>query len=433
MSDIVLSVENVSKRFRIGAKPHAGTLREAISAAASTAIRSSGRLLGRRSAAEPAHAAAPSADPADFWALRDVSFEVRRGEVLGIIGRNGAGKSTLLKIISRITEPTTGRVGIRGRIGSLLEVGTGFHPELTGRENIYLTGCLLGMTRSEIRRKFDEIVAFSGIAQFIDMPVKRYSSGMTVRLGFAAATVIDPEILILDEVLTVGDAEFQSKCSARIQQAINTGDRTVLIVSHNMSSIEKLADRCLLLEEGRALIVDSAPEAIISYLPKATAQAVYSAGPSNTRPTQIRRVEVLDERGHPVAKPHDQAHSFQVRVHIQSHISFPAGYLAVYLRDHTDTPVIFSDMRDTMPAGILSGEATFSVTFPGRLLKAGSYWITVGIADASEGRSFDALRDCICIVLETRDESHRTGRIGYFGTHLHWQMADGCIPPLSSY
>jgi hypothetical protein len=180
-------------------------------------------------------------------------------------------------------------------------------------------------------------------------------------------------------------------------------------------------------------MVDSAPEAISNYLPKATAQAVYSAGPSNKRPTQIRRVEVLDQRGHLVAKTHDQAHSFQVRVQIQSHISHPAGYLAVYLRDQTDTHLIFSDMRDTMPAGILPGEATFTVTFPGRLLKAGSYLFTVVIADASGGISFDAIRDCICIVLETRDESHRTGRIGYFGTHLPWQMTDGCIPPLSSH
>ena len=180
----------------------------------------------------------------EFWALKDVSFEVKRGEVLGIIGRNGAGKSTLLKILSRITEPSEGRVTIAGRVASLLEVGTGFHPELTGRENIYLNGAILGMSRAEIRRKFDQIVAFAEVERFLDTPVKRYSSGMYVRLAFAVAAHLDPEILIVDEVLAVGDAEFQKKCLGKMSEVAG-GGRTVLFVSHNMAAVEALCPRSI--------------------------------------------------------------------------------------------------------------------------------------------------------------------------------------------
>ena len=189
--------------------------------------------------------------PDTFWALDDVSFEVKRGEVLGVIGRNGAGKSTLLKILSRITEPTSGRVGIKGRVSSLLEVGTGFHPELTGRDNVYMNGTLLGMTKREIDRKFDEIVAFSGVDRFLDTPVKRYSSGMQVRLAFAVAAHLDPEILIVDEVLAVGDYEFQNKCLGKMEEVATGGDgRTILFVSHNMGMVRSLCSRCLLPQVG---------------------------------------------------------------------------------------------------------------------------------------------------------------------------------------
>src|SRR5262249_28346776 len=184
-----------------------------------------------------------------FWALKDVSFDVKKGEVVGIIGRNGAGKSTLLKVLSRITEPTTGRVRIRGRVASLLEVGTGFHPELTGRENVYLNGAILGMTREEIKRKFDEIVAFAEIEKFLDTPVKRYSSGMYVRLAFAVAAHLEPEILIVDEVLAVGDFEFQRRCLGKMNAVAHSG-RTVLFVSHNMTAIEELCSRSILLKNG---------------------------------------------------------------------------------------------------------------------------------------------------------------------------------------
>jgi lipopolysaccharide transport system ATP-binding protein len=202
----------------------------------------------------------------EFWALRDVSFEVRRGEALGIIGRNGAGKSTLLKILSRITEPTEGRVTIKGRVASLLEVGTGFHPELTGRENIFLNGAILGMTRAEIRRKFDEIVAFAEVERFLDTPVKRYSSGMRVRLAFAVAAHLEPEILVVDEVLAVGDAEFQNKSLGKMDQVTRCEGRTVLFVSHNMGTLTSVCSSAMLLEAGRVGEIGAAGKVVQSYL-----------------------------------------------------------------------------------------------------------------------------------------------------------------------
>jgi lipopolysaccharide transport system ATP-binding protein len=257
----VIQVEGISKRFRLGARS-AGyrTLRESLTSGIQSVFR-------RASRAE--------ADASDFWALKDVSFEIQPGQVVGIIGRNGSGKSTLLKILSRIYEPTSGQAVTRGRIGSLLEVGTGFHPELTGRENIYLNGSILGMTRKEITRKFDEIVAFSGVEQFLDTPVKRYSSGMYVRLAFAVAAHLEPEILVVDEVLAVGDAEFQKKCVEKMRSVGRTG-RTVLVVSHNLALVENLCSRALTLRQGRAVGFGPVSEQVREYL----AQARMGAGPA---------------------------------------------------------------------------------------------------------------------------------------------------------
>ena len=212
----------------------------------------------------------------EFWALKDVSFEIGRGEVVGIIGRNGAGKSTLLKVLSRITEPSKGRVEIRGRVASLLEVGTGFHPELTGRENIYLNGAILGMKRSEIQRKFDEIVAFAEVEKFLDTPVKHYSSGMYVRLAFAVAAHLEPEVLVVDEVLAVGDAEFQRKCLGKMQDVAGNG-RTVLFVSHNMSAVNQLCPKSIFLNKGRSEAFGKTNEIIALYEQKFTANDVFEA------------------------------------------------------------------------------------------------------------------------------------------------------------
>ena len=230
----------------------------------------------------------PPSPREDFWALKDVAFEINQGEVVGIIGRNGAGKSTLLKILSQITEPTKGRIEIEGRVASLLEVGTGFHPELTGRENIYLNGAILGMKRAEIKRKFDEIVSFAEIEKFLDTPVKRYSSGMYVRLAFAVAAHLEPEILIVDEVLAVGDAEFQQKCLGRMDAVAKSG-RTVLFVSHNLQAVSGLTSRCLLLSSG-AVVGDGDTHAILSaYLcHDGAAESVYVAHPVGNRPEIVR-------------------------------------------------------------------------------------------------------------------------------------------------
>jgi len=250
----VISVEQLAKRYRIGELETYRSLREAIPATARRLMRR-GRAPGegsRRTAGE-------------FWALRDVSFDVQEGEVVGVIGRNGAGKSTLLKILSRITEPTEGCARIRGRVSSLLEVGTGFHPELTGRENVYLNGSILGMTRQEIRRKFDEIVAFSGVEQFLDTPVKRYSSGMSVRLAFAVAAHLEPEVLIIDEVLAVGDAEFQRRCIGKMSEAARSG-RTILFVSHNMAAVQNLCTRGVFLQSGQVAFCGATADAISIYL-----------------------------------------------------------------------------------------------------------------------------------------------------------------------
>jgi lipopolysaccharide transport system ATP-binding protein len=234
----------------------------------------------------------------DFWALRDVSFEVRRGEVVGIIGRNGAGKSTLLKILSRITEPTEGRVELDGRVASLLEVGTGFHPELTGRENIFLNGAILGMTRAEIRRKFDEIVAFAEVEKFLDTPVKRYSSGMYVRLAFSVAAHLEPEILIVDEVLAVGDAEFQKKCLGKMHE-VSKGGRTVLFVSHNMAATKSLTTRGIVLDHGCAVFMGPSELAIDHYTQlssrRKTETNVRSWGRGTH--TSIRSARLLDASG----------------------------------------------------------------------------------------------------------------------------------------
>ena len=258
MADSIISAENLGKRYKLRhlARKPSTSLREAITYRVN-------RLAARlRSGSGRKPAAAVTAE--EFWALQGVNFEIARGDVVGIIGRNGAGKSTLLKILSRITEPTEGRIRLRGRVASLLEVGTGFHPELTGRENIFLNGAILGMTKTEISSKFDEIVAFSEVEKFLDTPVKHYSSGMYVRLAFAVAAHLEPEILIVDEVLAVGDAQFQQKCLGKMKD-VASGGRTVLFVSHSMSAVQSLCNTGILLESGRVTCCGDAAETIKRY------------------------------------------------------------------------------------------------------------------------------------------------------------------------
>jgi lipopolysaccharide transport system ATP-binding protein len=298
-----IRIDNLSKSYMLGQRsgPYYRTLRESLTGAAAGAwrgLKRSGSLFRGQDRA------AANADSGEFWALKDVSFDVQRGEVVGIIGRNGAGKSTLLKILSRITEPTSGRAEVRGRMGSLLEVGTGFHPELTGRENIYLNGCLLGMTRYEISCHFDNIAAFSEIEQFLDTPVKRYSSGMYVRLAFAVAAHLSPEILIVDEVLAVGDAQFQKKCLGKMQEVGRQG-RTILFVSHNMAAILNLCQRVAVLERGRLGFIGESEEGVTRYLGSsdnsAGAYSDLTCHPNRRPGTKpiYRGMRLLDEKGNP--------------------------------------------------------------------------------------------------------------------------------------
>jgi lipopolysaccharide transport system ATP-binding protein len=274
MSDIVIQAENLSKQYEIGVSSRHDTLRDHL-------MHGFQSVFGRRRRRSEAGR--------NFWALKDVSFEVKQGEVIGIIGCNGAGKSTLLKILSHITEPTTGSVRIYGRLGSLLEIGTGFHPELTGRENIYLNGALLGMKKAEIKRKLEEIIAFAEIERFMDTPVKRYSSGMYVRLAFAVAAHLESEILILDEVLAVGDMAFQKKCLSKVGNVAKEG-RTILFVSHNLQAISTLTQRSLLLSHGRCVYEGPTNDVITEYLRKEQKEEkVYIASPSSLEP-KITRV-----------------------------------------------------------------------------------------------------------------------------------------------
>ncbi|MDF1499269.1 MAG: ABC transporter ATP-binding protein [Anaerolineales bacterium] len=284
MSDLAIHVEGLGKQYRIGGMPSGyRTLRDALA----TGFKRLGSADFRR-------------ENETIWALKDVSFDLQKGQVLGIIGRNGAGKSTLLKLLSRVTEPTEGFAAIHGRVGSLLEVGTGFHPELTGRENIYLNGAILGMKRAEIESKFDEIVDFAEVRKFIDTPVKRYSSGMYLRLAFAVAAHLEPEILVVDEVLAVGDAEFQRKCLGKMSDVAHEG-RTVLFVSHNMSAILRLTEETIVLEKGRVAMRGPTPEAVDYYMTSEMARSGERqwerdiAGDSN--PFTPMSLRVLDQQG----------------------------------------------------------------------------------------------------------------------------------------
>jgi lipopolysaccharide transport system ATP-binding protein len=290
MTHSAISVENLGKRYRIqhGTAGYR-TLRETLVEAAQAPI----RMLRTSSV---------SARQQDFWALREVNLEVRAGEVIGLIGRNGAGKSTLLKILSRITKPTTGRATLNGRVGSLLEVGTGFHPELTGRENIYLNGAILGMSKHEISRKFDEIVDFAEVSQFLETPVKRYSSGMYVRLAFAVAAHLEPEILLVDEVLAVGDAAFQRKCLGKMGQVARQG-RTVVVVSHNMAMVQNLCGRTVLIDQGTVKAVGPTRQVVEIYLREvgALAQTRLNDRTDRTGAAEVicTAIEILDGNGQP--------------------------------------------------------------------------------------------------------------------------------------
>jgi lipopolysaccharide transport system ATP-binding protein len=344
----------------------------------------------------------------EFWALKDVSFSVAPGEVVGIIGRNGAGKSTLLKILSRITEPTRGRVTIDGRVASLLEVGTGFHPELTGRENIYLNGTILGMTRREIKRKFDEIIAFAEVEKFLDTPVKYYSSGMYVRLAFAVAAHLEPEILIVDEVLAVGDAQFQRKCLGKMQDVSEREGRTVLFVSHNMAAISSLTSRVVLLKNGQVEYIGPPQDGIARYMATGHShESIYIAPPAADFPNIVRAEITCSESNY----THDSGKPWSVVFQIHSPAPLPSTCLSFSIVNQYQADVLHLCAYD-YDFSICKGAGITEVRceIPQLDLNVGSYHLKTNLSEPPGGRHYETL-DHICpfevVVL------NRTTRFGW--------------------
>jgi len=375
MNEIAIRCVGLSKRYRIGQQEPYRALRDVIAQGAATPFR---RLRSALASNGNGKAKTESSNSNSIWALDDVSFEIRRGDVVGIIGRNGAGKSTLLKILSRITKPTRGYVDINGRVGSLLEVGTGFHPELTGRENIYLNGAILGMRKAEIERKFDEIVAFAEVEQFIDTPVKRYSSGMYVRLAFAVAAHMETEILLVDEVLAVGDAQFQKKCFSKMSQIRNQG-KTIVLVSHNMAAVRSICNQGLHLQDGRAVIQTDVNQVVDAYL----ARTETADGPMEVETESFVVNEVLIESSSsPILKTFAPC---EIRVRFQAKIDVgdPGVYIGFLTNElHRLAGLDLKDFTSLPPlrAG-QSAEIGFRVeSLP---FLAGSYQVEVHLKDMS--------------------------------------------------
>jgi lipopolysaccharide transport system ATP-binding protein len=365
MPDLAIRCENLSKQYRIGSPDSYKTLRDAISNTA----RAPFRRFKNNSQNRNGH----------VWALRDVSFEIDRGDVVGIIGLNGAGKSTLLKILSRITTPTRGQAEIYGRVGSLLEVGTGFHPELTGRENIYLNGAILGMQKTEIDRKFDEIVAFAEVETFLDTPVKRYSSGMYVRLAFGVAAHLETEVLLVDEVLAVGDAQFQKKCFEKIRD-IGIQGRTILFVSHNMAAVRSICKQALIIEKGEVVAQGEIDQTVDRYLSQLSSSP--SAGEAvETNTFSVKSVEISSQTG-PVIKTFDPV-DVRVRFVPKSEIKDPGLYVSILTMDSRRLSGL--DLKDFVTSSALpAGEhAELGFTIDSLPLLPGTYQLEIHLKDMS--------------------------------------------------
>jgi lipopolysaccharide transport system ATP-binding protein len=401
---VAIQVEGLGKSYQLGASKRAA--------------------YGKFSDALVAAAKAPftKREPAvqqTFWALRDVSFEVAPGERLGIIGRNGAGKSTLLKILSRITQPTTGRVKLCGQVASLLEVGTGFHPELTGRENIFLNGAILGMKRAEIQQRFDEIVAFAEVERFLDTPVKRYSSGMAVRLAFAVAAHLQPEILVIDEVLAVGDIAFQNKCLGKMQEVTQKSDRTLLFVSHNLSAVRQLTTRCLVLEAGQLVFAGAPEQAIAHYLERQVgAEHEVARLPRMGDCTGDARFTALRHQVVPACFAPRSRVSFIAEVEVQRSIGAARVSLSLI---QADGQLIGSGFSVPFACPNESGLSEFTVTLTLPSLAPGRYHLALAIGSTAEGLpvNHDAITDVLPFEVV---QSAPDGR-----TPSAWQAAWGAL------
>ena len=413
MSAPIISVENLSKRYFIGHRRSGDGLRHVIEDAVRNPLAWLKQKVGEQGAKSE-----------ELWALKDVSFEVKHGEVVGIIGRNGAGKSTLLKILSRITEPTEGRVRLRGRVASLLEVGTGFHAELTGRENIFLNGAILGMTKVEIRRKFDEIVAFSEIEKFLDTPVKRYSSGMYVRLAFAVAAHLEPEILIVDEVLAVGDSAFQKKCLGKMSEVAD-GGRTVLFVSHNMGAISTLTQRCLLLNSGRIAMDGPVGEGVTAYLNSSYEdRAFWEASEDTNKPMQILRIQMSSDDNPGGGNEFDVGKETRIDVEYVVRKRVANAVIAVNIHAADSAHLVSLediDQNRDLLLGRLPGQYCASVKLPGSWLNQGTYLLRVG-AGVVGGEDFGSVERIRFQLVETGDSLTRGHRRGYLLPMLKWEQ-----------
>ena len=416
MTDVAIRCEGIAKQYRIGERESYKALRDVITDAFASPFR---RL---RSARRHSSDGSAGSKMPNFWALKDVSFEIKRGEVFGIIGRNGAGKSTLLKILSRITEPTHGHADVWGRVGSLLEVGTGFHPELTGRDNIFLNGAILGMKKAEIARKFDEIVAFAEVEKFIDTPVKRYSSGMYVRLAFAVAAHLEPEILLVDEVLAVGDTQFQSKCLGKMQDVRRSG-RTVLFVSHSMPSIRRLCTRGLLLSNGLVEFDGPVENAIEHYLVH-NVSSEFALAPDPQKPAITRASATWCEES-----------GIRLEVSFSSPTPLTPPVLGFVLEDALGIPVYGSngrfDPHPEMPKSMGSGTIVVRVATDG--LRAATYYISLWLGD--QFRDYCHLDHCLNV--EVGIGAGGTWRpplsaIGSFQLETRWEYGGASLRPTGS-
>jgi len=359
------------------------------------------------------------------WALRNINFEIQKGEVIGIIGKNGAGKSTLLKILSRVTTPTTGCIKANGRIASLLEVGTGFHPEMTGRENIFMNGAIMGMTKNEIRRKMDEIIDFAGVERYIDTPVKRYSSGMTVRLGFAVAAHLEPEILVVDKALAVGDAEFQKKAIGKMQDVSSNDGRTVLFVSHNMNSIRRLCSRGILLKDGLIEFTGPMDETINKYLSVFQSENIVShvKYEENDKELQVLEAKLTDKNGVPLSNAVDVNFELYLNIKYAFKHDISKVHLTVLIGNSKGETILFCDRVDYYQsyAKVEKGIYETTLKIPNPLLIPDKYSITIGCASA-ETWVDDHKYNVLCFEISDVDSFRTRQRQGYVFQPLKWEL-----------
>ena len=418
MSEPVIKVSGISKKYILGhqgSKERYTALRDVISRSVKNLARTTGDILR-------GEAIVAGDEIEDFWALSDVSFQVEEGDVIGIIGNNGAGKSTLLKILSRISEPTSGRVEISGRVASLLEVGTGFHPELTGRENIFLNGAILGMSRREIRQKYDEIVAFAEVEKFLDTPVKRYSSGMYVRLAFAVAAHLEPEILIVDEVLAVGDAQFQKKCLGKMKD-VARGGRTVLFVSHNMAAVMQLTKNGIVLNKGRLIYSGSATEAVEVYINNQslhydTVFDVANAHRKYPGTGQARLLKLRFKQSSPIFDPSDRF-EFIATVQAKERISRLRFSITIFSNDGTPVGSCFGNENISLKENSTS---EINVSLDDHMLAPGKYYcgIAIGKGNNKTGHTdYDVVLDTMQFEIKPAS--------GEENTISHWENNWGRI------